>query len=93
MRRVVVTGLGIVSPLGIGVEKTWKRLLQGACGIDSLKKRRPGVYDALPATIAGLVSESEFKECKKDWTVKMIILYENIPLLSLVNTRRFLVEY
>ncbi len=32
MRRVVVTGLGIVSPLGCGVEPTWKRMLEGKSG-------------------------------------------------------------
>ncbi|NPV21344.1 MULTISPECIES: beta-ketoacyl-ACP synthase II [Bradyrhizobium] len=32
MRRVVVTGLGMVSPLGCGVETTWQRILQGKSG-------------------------------------------------------------
>ena len=32
MRRVVVTGLGMVSPLGCGVETTWKRILEGRSG-------------------------------------------------------------
>lgn len=33
MRRVVVTGLGMVSPLGNDVASSWKALLQGQCGI------------------------------------------------------------
>ncbi len=40
-RRVVVTGLGLISPLGIGVEKSWSGLLQGRSGI-----RRITQFDA-----------------------------------------------
>src|ERR1700712_1681648 len=36
-RRVVVTGMGIASPLGIGVEHVWKRLIAGDSGITSIQ--------------------------------------------------------
>ncbi|KAJ1416822.1 Thiolase-like [Sesbania bispinosa] len=35
-RRVVVTGLGMVTPLGCGVDKTWKHLIDGKCGVRAL---------------------------------------------------------
>ncbi|MGH1460029.1 MAG: beta-ketoacyl-ACP synthase II [Paracoccaceae bacterium] len=38
MRRVVVTGLGLVTPLACGVEETWKRLLAGQSGADTIKQ-------------------------------------------------------
>lgn len=38
MRRVVVTGLGIVSPLACGIEKTWERLLAGQSAAGTITK-------------------------------------------------------
>ncbi|MDA5094395.1 beta-ketoacyl-ACP synthase II [Aliiroseovarius sp. KMU-50] len=38
MRRVVVTGLGMVSPLASGVEETWKRILDGQSGAGPITK-------------------------------------------------------
>ena len=32
-KRVVVTGMGIISPVGNNVETYWKNLLDGVCGI------------------------------------------------------------
>ncbi|KAI1909051.1 Mitochondrial beta-keto-acyl synthase [Ophidiomyces ophidiicola] len=54
MRRVVVTGLGAVTPLGTGVRHTWKRLLDGQCGIVSVKDRHPG-FAEIPCQVAAVV--------------------------------------
>ncbi len=56
MRRVVVTGLGMVSPLGCGVEPTWKRILNGESGA-----RRIDTFDVsdLPSQIACLIPRGD----------------------------------
>ncbi len=53
-RRVVVTGMGIASPLGLGVEHVWARLIRGDSGIRAIRS-----FDAgdLPARVAGEVPE------------------------------------
>jgi 3-oxoacyl-[acyl-carrier-protein] synthase II len=56
MRRVVVTGLGLVTPLGIGVEPVWKRLLNAESGIRGVQSC--DVSD-LPCKIAGEVPRGE----------------------------------
>jgi len=38
MRRVVVTGVGLVTPVGIGKEETWQAICGGKSGIDYIKK-------------------------------------------------------
>ena len=37
-RRVVVTGLGLITPVGNSVEATWSALMQGRSGVDNIKK-------------------------------------------------------
>ncbi|HET7787399.1 MAG TPA: beta-ketoacyl synthase N-terminal-like domain-containing protein, partial [Myxococcales bacterium] len=51
-RRVVVTGLGLVTPLGIGTQQTWEAAIAGKSGIGPITR-----FDAkeLPSRIAGEV--------------------------------------
>jgi 3-oxoacyl-[acyl-carrier-protein] synthase II len=49
MRRVVITGLGLVTPLACGVEETWSRLLAGQSGASPITRFR---VDDLPTKIA-----------------------------------------
>src|SRR5580658_9266530 len=52
MRRVVVTGMGLVTPLGLGAERVWKKLVNGESGIGAIQS-----FDVsdLPARIAAQV--------------------------------------
>jgi 3-oxoacyl-[acyl-carrier-protein] synthase II len=67
-RRVVVTGVGLVSPLGIGTDATWQALLAGRSGIGPITRFDAADY---PSRIAGEVREFdaarfvEKKEVKK----------------------------
>ena len=63
MRRVVVTGMGIVSPLGLGVEPVWRRLISGESGIGTIR-----AFDAkdLPCKVAGEVPHGARAESKLD---------------------------
>jgi 3-oxoacyl-[acyl-carrier-protein] synthase II len=56
MRRVVITGLGMVTPLGVGAEHVWKRLIGAESGIRAIQS-----FDVsdLPAKIAGQVPRGE----------------------------------
>jgi 3-oxoacyl-[acyl-carrier-protein] synthase II len=81
MKRVVVTGLGMVSPLACGVEATWRRLLAGESGISRVEK-----FDVsdIPCQIAGQIprghADGEFNpddwmEPKEQRKVDDFILY------------------
>jgi len=56
MRRVVVTGLGLITPLGCEVEPTWRRLIGGESGIRAIQS-----FDVsdLPSKIAGQVPRGD----------------------------------
>jgi 3-oxoacyl-[acyl-carrier-protein] synthase II len=67
-RRVVVTGLGCVTPLGNDAESTWQALLRGESGVGALEGEE---FAPLPARIAGMVKgevdagDVDFKERRR----------------------------
>jgi 3-oxoacyl-[acyl-carrier-protein] synthase II len=79
-RRVVVTGMGIVSPLGVGVARVWRRLTAGESGISAIQS-----FDTsdLPAKIAGQVPQGTRAEGGLD-------LAEWIPVKDQKKMDRFI---
>ena len=51
--RVVVTGVGLITPLGVGVNATWRRLLAGNSGVVSLQREEE--FRRLPCQLAARV--------------------------------------
>jgi 3-oxoacyl-[acyl-carrier-protein] synthase II len=80
MRRVVVTGMGIVCPLGLGVANVWNRLLAGESGITAITSFN---VDQLTAKIAGQVPLGPRTEGKLD-------LAEWIPVKDQRKMDRFI---
>jgi 3-oxoacyl-[acyl-carrier-protein] synthase II len=80
MRRVVVTGMGIACPLGLGVENVWKRLISGESGIAAIQS-----FDvsSLPATIAGQIPVGTRADGKLD-------IAEWIPIKDQKKMDRFI---
>ena len=75
-RRVVVTGLGLVTPLGTGLEKNWQALVAGQSGIRKID-RFPNI-DAFASRIAGQVPDfraEDFIEPKEIKKMDLFIQY------------------
>lgn len=64
-KRIVVTGLGTVSPLGVGTDIFWQRLLRGQCGITAITDQR---FLNIPSKVAGYVPKARDMEGSLDPT-------------------------
>ena len=80
MRRVVITGMGIVSPLGIGIENVWSRLLNGESGIRAIQSVD---VSEMPSKIAGQIPIGSKADGKLDFA-------EWIPTKDLKKMDRFI---
>jgi 3-oxoacyl-[acyl-carrier-protein] synthase II len=63
MRRVVVTGMGIACPLGLGVEHVWRRLVNAETGVSAIP---PFASNDLPCKVAGQVPSGSKADGKLD---------------------------
>ena len=79
MRRVVVTGVGVVSALGTGVEKNWAALMAGQSGIDHITR-----FDAsvLPTQIAGEVKDFNAEDFIPKKEIKKMDLFIQYALAA-----------
>ena len=59
MKRVVVTGIGLVTPLGCGVNTAWNSLLTGKCGITKLENSE---FSKIPSRVAAKVPAFDPRE-------------------------------
>jgi len=74
-RRVVITGLGLVTPLGIGVQETWSALIAGKSGISHITRFDASDY---PSKIAGEVKNfqpEDFLPKKEAKRMELFIAY------------------
>lgn len=71
MRRVVITGVGLITPAGTGTEKSWKNIVEGKSGIGTITRFDASAY---PVKIAGEV---------KDFHVEHFIDAKEIPKMDL----------
>ncbi|MBU2591528.1 MAG: beta-ketoacyl-ACP synthase II [Nitrospinae bacterium] len=74
-RRVVVTGVGLLTPLGIGVEETWSGILAGKSGIGPITRFND---PDMPVRIAGEVKgfdPTDYMEAKEVKKVDIFIQY------------------
>ena len=62
-RRVVITGMGVITPVGNNLTDFWNSLVEGKCGIDLIKGFDE--YD-LPISVAGQIKDFNPEECGLD---------------------------
>lgn len=88
-RRVVVTGLGIVSPLGSGTKLVWENLLKGQCGIVSLEGEE---YSKLPCRVAGVISKKNDENVSKALSKTNLKSMAPATCLALIATSEALLD-
>lgn len=84
-RRVVVTGLGLVTPLGTGVEKSWRNIISGVSGIDLITRFDTSDY---PVKIAAEVKDFVADEYFEKKAAKHLDLFVQYGLAAAMMAQR-----
>ena len=79
MRRVAITGLGIVSPIGVGIQNFWQSVKEGVCGIGPITR-----FDAatLPCRIAGEVKNYKATNFLDHRTIQRTALFSQFAMIA-----------
>jgi len=84
-RRVVITGLGLVSPLGLGVDRNWKALLEGENGIGPITKFDASAFSSQIAGEAKDFDPLEFMAKKESRKMDPFIQYAVVAAAQAVD--------
>ena len=88
-RRVVVTGLGLVTPLGIGVEKSWNNLCSGVSGIDLITRFDTSDYLVKIAAEVKDFKPEDYFEKKQAKHLDLFVQYGIVAALMAVKDSGF----
>ncbi|NLE65643.1 MAG: beta-ketoacyl-ACP synthase II [Elusimicrobia bacterium] len=91
-RRVVVTGIGVLSPVGNGVENFWKALVAGESGIGPITKFDPSSFDSkIAGELKGYSAEEHFgiKDARK---ISGFIQYAVVAAREAIRNANFKME-
>ena len=88
-RRVVVTGMGMVSPLGTGVEKTWNALIQGKSGVGRITRFDSTGFDTQIAAEVKDFAPENFIDKKEARRMDIFIQYAMAAAVMAMEDSQF----
>lgn len=75
MKRVVVTGTGAVTPIGIGTEEFWQNIKDGVCGIDTISRFDASAYDCRIAAEVKDFDPTQYMDKKEAKRMDLFVQY------------------
>ena len=91
-RRVVITGLGAVTPLATGVEESWQKLCQGRSEIDRITRFDASDFDVQIAAELKDFHPEDFLDKKKIRRTDPFIQYALVAARMAINDARFVIS-